>query len=313
MTQEDILVLLTSELSRVVPALGALAAIRASHGDARVVILAAEDMAEFLRTAPYADEVWEDGTRKSRNLKRWRDLRARLRTRAWTRVYDLDCDRHSKHLFWLMYGRRALSAARADLPWSGAISGTALAWTDPHRPRMHVRDQWAHQLRPAGIPVVPATDLSWVARRVTAFNVPFRMNEPYVLVAVEPGPGGPWPRLAEFARLAAAESRVLVAVGLNRPEDFDAVLKTCPGVIDLVGKATLNELVFMAWAAAGAIGADNGLMHLTAGAGCRAVVLYDAHSDPALAGQRGSRVTILRRPHLGAIPAAEVLTALKRL
>lgn len=313
MSGEGILVILTSDLSRLVPALGALAAIRASHGGARIVALTAEDLAEFVRTSPYADEVWEDGTRKSRNLKRWRDLRTRLRTRTWTRVYDLDCDRHSTHLFWLIYGRRALSAARAALPWSGAIPGTALAWTDPHRPQMHVRDQLSYQLRVAGIPVVPAPELSWVARRVTAFNVPFRMNEPYIIVAVEPGAGGPWPRLAEFARLAATESRVLVAVGLSRPEDFDLVIKGCPGMVDLVGKATLNELVFMAWAAAGALGANNGLMHLIAGAGCRSVVLYDAHSDPALEGQRGTRVTILRRPHLGGIPAAEVLAALKRL
>ncbi len=313
MATESILVVLTSGLERLVPALGALAALRASHAGAEIIILAATEYAEFLRTSPYANEVWEDDTVGSHNFRRWRSLRARLRSREWARVYDLDANRHSTHLFWLLYGRRGLSPARSCLAWSGIIPGTFLAWTNPHREQMHVRDQWADQLRQAGIPVVPATDLSWVARRVAAFNVPFRMNEPYLLVAVEPGPNGPWPRLGEFARLAAAEDRVLVAVGLTPPEDFDALKASCPGLVDLVGKATLNELVFLAWAAAGAVGADNGLMHLAAGAGCRSVVLYDASSDPALVGQRGSRVTILRRPHLGGIPATEVLAALKRL
>lgn len=149
---------------------------------------------------------------------------------------------------------------------------------------MHVRDQWAHQLRLAGIPVVPATDLSWVARRVTSFNVPFRMNEPYLLVAVDRGPAGPWPHLTELARLAAG--RLLVAVGFSRSEDIATLKAACPGLVDLVGKVTLNELVFMAWAAAGAVGTDNGTMHLAAEAGCRSVVLYDSHSDPALVGQR---------------------------
>jgi ADP-heptose:LPS heptosyltransferase len=311
MSAENILVVITSGLERLVPALGAIAAIRASHSAAQIVILAREEFADFLRTSPYPNEVWIDDTAGSRKLKRWRALRALLRSREWARVYDLDGNRHSTHLFWLLYGRRALSAARNCLPWSGVIPGTFLAWTDPHRMQMHVRDQWAHQLRIAHIPVVPATDLSWVARRVTAFNVPFKMNEPYLLIAVDPGPGGTWPHLAAFAGLA--QGRVMVAVGFNPPEDLARLKAAWPGLVDLVGKATLNELVFMAWAAAGAVGADNGVMHLAAGAGCRSVVLYDVNSDPALVGQRGSRVTILRRPQLGGIPATEVLAALKRL
>lgn len=311
MNAENILIVITSGLERLVPALGAVAAIRASHAHAEIVILAREEFAEFLRTSPYPNEVWIDNTAGSRSLKRWRALRAQLRSREWARIYDLDGNRHSGHLFWLTYGRRALSQARNCLPWSGTIPGTFLAWTDPHREQMHVRDQWAHQLKIARIPVVPATDLSWVARRVTSFNVPFRMNEPYLLLAMDRGAGGAWPHLAEFAQLAAG--RVLVAVGFDPSEDLAAVRAACPGLVDLVGKATLNELVFMAWAAAGAVGTDNGIMHLAAGAGCRCVVLYDSNSDPALVGQRGSRVTILRRPQLGGIPAAEVFAALKRL
>jgi ADP-heptose:LPS heptosyltransferase len=311
MSGEDILVIITSGLERLVPALGAIAAIKASHPNGQIVILARETFAEFLRTSPYPNEVWVDDTLGSRRLRRWRNLRTLLRSRDWARVYDLDGNRHSTHLFWLLYGRRALSPARNCLAWSGVIPGTFLAWTDPHRAQMHVRDQWAHQLRVARIPVVPATDLSWVARRVTSFNVPFRMNEPYLLIAMDRGPGGPWPHLAEFA--SQAQGRVLVAVGSSPTEDVAALRAACPGLVDLVGKTSLNELVFIAWAAAGAVGTDNGVMHLAAGAGCRSIVLYDAKSDPALVGQRGSRVTILRRPQLGSIPAAEVLAALKRL
>lgn len=313
MTADNILVVITSGLARLIPALGPIAAIRAAHVGAHIVVLTSADLADFLGASPYVDDVWMDTAQKSHDIRRWRDLQARLRTVTWSRVYDLDGNRHSRHLFWLLYGRRAFSAERASLPWSGVIRGTALAWTDPHRERMHLRDQWVHQLRVADIQIVPAAELSWVARRVTAFNVPFKMNEPYILVAVEPGPGGNWPRVGEFCRLAAAEGRVVVAVGFAPSADLEAAKQACPGLVDLVGQASLNELVFMAWAAAGAVGADNGLMHLIAGAGCRSVVLHDGLSDPALVGQRGSRVTILRRPQLGGIPVAEVLAALKRL
>lgn len=313
-TAPAILVILTSGLPRLIPALGALAAIRATHGDARIVVLTTAETVGFVQTSPYADEVWRDPTRGSRSLRSWRELRARLRSYTWQVICDLDHDRHSTHLFWLTYGRRAFRAARADLPWSGTIAGTAYAWTDPHRAHMHVTDQWAHQLRLMDIPVLPPTDLSWVARQVTAFNVPFRMNEPYVLIATDSGPGGHhWPHLAAFARQAAADGRTPVAVGLAPNPHMEALRENCPQIIDLVGQASINELVFMAWAATGAVGADNGLMHLMAGAGCRSVVLYDGRSDPALVGQRGARVTILRRPHLGDIPAAETLAALRRL
>src|SRR5687767_13495516 len=104
---ENILVVITSGLERIVPALGAIAAIKASHAGAHLVLLAREEFNEFLSVSPYPNEVWVDDTPGSRNLKRWRKMRALLRSKDWARVYDLDGNRHSTHLFWLLYGRRA--------------------------------------------------------------------------------------------------------------------------------------------------------------------------------------------------------------
>jgi hypothetical protein len=50
-------------------------------------------------------------------------------------------------------------------------------------------------------------------------------------------------------------------------------------------------------------------MHLIAAAGCPAVVLFSAASDPALCGQRG-RVAILRRDDLADLALEPVLAAL---
>lgn len=90
----------------------------------------------------------------------------------------------------------------------------------------------------------------------------------------------------------------------------EVVQEMCPSTIDLTGKATVNELVFLAWAATAAVGPDNGVMHLMAAAGCRSVVLFNGASDPALVGQRGARVTILRRPQLSEVLIGEVLASL---
>ena len=46
-----------------------------------------------------------------------------------------------------------------------------------------------------------------------------------------------------------------------------AVAASAPRAVDLTGHAAISDLVFLAWAAKGAVGGDNGLMHLFAIAG----------------------------------------------
>ena len=57
MSTESVLVIITAGLERLVPALGAIAAIKASHANAQIVILARAEFADFLRTSPYSAEV----------------------------------------------------------------------------------------------------------------------------------------------------------------------------------------------------------------------------------------------------------------
>ena len=166
----------------------------------------------------------------------------------------------------------------------------------------------------AGIGVILRPDLSWVARQVTAFAMPFRMHEPFVMIAPSSGPGTGWPgeRYADLARALDAAGQVPVVVGPDVPGAVThAIVDQCPGAVDLTGAATVNETVFLAWAAPAAVGPDNGMTHLTAAAGCRTVVLYDSASDPALVGQRGDKVSLLRRPQLTDIPLGEVLALLE--
>ena len=309
-----ILIICVGGLTRFMPALGVLASLRASHPAAHIILLSSPETASFASTAPYFDEVWTDDTKGSWDLARTLNLRRRLQTKSFDRIYDLDCDSHSTFLFRMMYG----FGTRKAIAWSGTLPGTALAHTDPHRSSMHLVDRWAAQLKTAGIPATMRPDLSWVARHVKSFNLPFRMTDPFVLLALTPGPagdGGPgdWrENFAELTSLLVEDGQQAVLVDHQaRPDLVAAITGRNPKAIDLTGKATMNELVLLAWAATAAVGADNGIMHLMAVAGCKTVVLYDAASDPALEGQRGTAVTILRRPVLAEIPAAEVMAAIK--
>jgi len=307
-----ILVISTQGLARFVPALGAMGAIRAHHRDAEIILLTAREVSAFAATAPYFDDVWIDPSDGTLNFTHLKALRARLIARPFDRVYDLEATPHTRRLFWLMHGWGGFR--RGGISWSGQISGVALSHDNPRRAAMHLVDRWAAQLKIAGIGAVLRPDLSWVARQVTSFAVPFRMTEPFVMIAPSPGPGTAWPaeRYADLARALDAAGQIPVVIGPNVPAAVtQTIADRCAAAVDLTGKATVNETVFLAWAATAAVGPDNGIMHLTAAAGCRTLVLYDGASDPALVGQRGNHVSLLRRPQLSGIPLGEVLSLLE--
>lgn len=194
-----LLVISTQGLKRFVPALGAMGAIRANHRNAHIVLLTDRTTSALAGTAPYFDEIWVDPTdgvlRGIGDLRRLWELRARLRTDGFDLIFDLDGTAHTTRLFWLMYGRRALPLNREGIAWSGVIPGTALSYVDPRQSAMHLVDRWAAQLKIAGIGAVLRPDMSWVARQVQSFTVPFRMTEPFVMITGAPGPGvspGAW-------------------------------------------------------------------------------------------------------------------------
>ena len=314
MTGERILVVATAGLERFVPALGPMAALRAHHHGATIILLTSPLIAAFAAASPYFSDVWVDETVTSRDLRKWLALRARLREQPFDRVYDFDASAHSKAIFWLMYGRRGLFD-RKTLPWSGIIPGTALDHTHPHHASMHLVDRWTAQLRLAGVHGVLRTDVAWVARQVRAFTVPFRMDESFVLLSLDAGPGAPWPaeNYADLARILDLDGKRPVLVGFKpAAATAAAVMALCPAALDLSDKIGVSDLIFLTWAAGGAVGPDNGVMHLTAAAGCPTVVLFDRTSDPALVAPRGDVVTILRRDQLADIPVNEVAASLRR-
>lgn len=296
MTTQHVLVIAAAGLGPFVQALAALARIRNHHRDARICLITAPEVIDFARGSPYVDDAWSETLPAWWKRRDRRDLGERLRAKDFSHVYDLD-------------GGALAHALRELLPgptWSRAAPSSAV----------HLHDRLAAQMRAAGLGELPPHDLTWVARRVTGFTLPMKMTDPFVLIATDPGPGdAAWPQsnLIALAQSIVAQGLVPVLVGVvPAPDLVRALLADVPSAVDLTGRAPINDLVFLGWAARGAVGADNGLMHLFAVAGCRAVVLYDGASDPARTGQRGMDVLILRRARLADIPVGEVVAALKQ-
>jgi ADP-heptose:LPS heptosyltransferase len=89
-----------------------------------------------------------------------------------------------------------------------------------------------------------------------------------------------------------------------------AIRNRCPEAVDLSGETALLELAALGRGARLAVGNDTGPMHLLSAAGCPSAVLFSSDSDPALCGQRGPAVTIIRPDSLHGLSANEVLEGL---
>lgn len=300
-----ILIIRTGGIAAFVQALCAFTAIRMHHGGAHITLVTDLDVKDFAQTSPYFDAVESDGN--SVNA-----LSSLVKRGGWSRIYDLDCSSRSARAYRKAQTWRQRFGLDKPVEWSGTAKGCLLSHANPNRMLMHVSDRLMDQLAEAAIAQQPPVSMAWVSRAVGTFSLPVSLSEPFVLMALDPGGANQaqWSasRCVELAELITAGGHRVVLVA-EHSQDLIAedVIESVPDAVNLCGTASHIEVVFLAWAAVGAVGYDNGLMHLTATAGCKSVVLYDPGSDAALAGHRGPDVTILRRHSLDAISAVEVM------
>ncbi len=304
-----VLVIKLGALGDFVQALGPFSAIRRHHGGARIVLLTTGPYRELAEASGFFDEVWTGGRPGGVDFAGWIELRRRMASGGFGRVYDLQTsDRSSfyRRLFW-----------PGPAPeWSGIARSCSHPHANPERDSLHTIERQAEQLEAAGIAEVPPLD--WAAldlsagRDVSRFGIAGR----YVLLTpagAQHRPGKRWPpdRFAALARTVAEKEMTPVLLGTAQEKALLAgIAAQCPGARDLAGETSLMDLVSLGLGAAVAVGNDTGPMHLIASAGCPSVVLYSNESDPALCGQRGPSVTILRRDGLDGLSVAEVVDAL---
>ncbi len=299
--KERILVIKLGALGDLVQATGPFAAICAHHVTAFRILLTRQTYADFMRQSPYFDAVWVDEQPELWQISRLLALRARLRGGRFNRVYDLQTSDRSSFYFWLM-GRP---------PWSGIIHGCAYPYLNPGRDHMHTLDRQAEQLAMAGIPVTPGPDLSWIRSDGAAG---LELKPPFVLLVgggAPHRPGKRWPaeHYAALARRLVQRGHTPVLIGTDQDRSaIDVIMDTCPQAVDLSARTSFTDLVGLGRHAVAAVGNDTGPMHLLAVSGCPCVVLYGPASDPALCAPRGTRVILLRSPHLAeAIATVEAM------
>ena len=301
-----VLVIKLGAMGDVVQATGPFAAIRRHHDDAHITLLTTKIFHDFAAAGGWFDEVWIDERPLWRELRRWRDLRKRLRSGQFDRVYDLQTSDRTAILF------RLFGFARKP-EWSGTVAGCSHRHTNPRRDFMHTIERQAEQLAVAGIAHVPPPDLESISSDIRRFDLP----SPYVLLV----PGGSphrhdkrWPaaKYADLARRLIAKGITPVVIGGAAETQIATAIATfCVGSHDLTNETTMVDIVGLARGAAAAVGNDTGPMHVIAIAGTPSVALFSNASDPELCGQRGDDVTLLRRHPLDDLSVDEVEAALR--
>lgn len=304
---DPILVIRLGALGDIVLSLGPMAAIRQHHPKARITLLTTRPYVAWLTQSPYFDDVWIDDRPPWWRPDRLLALRRRLIGGGFARVYDLQTSgRSSRYLkFWPRH---------AAPEWSGIAAGASHPDSNPDRGITHTIDRQREQLRLAGIPDTPLTDLSWMnPTDLARFNLPER----YALLV----PGGSahrpekrWPvaNYAKLARLLSSGGITPVIIGGADERGLaSAILTTCPTARDLTTATSFEDLVTLARSALLAAGNDTGPMHLIAAAGTPGVVLFSQHSNPDLCAPRQPRMTILRRDDLASLTVDEVFEPLE--
>jgi ADP-heptose:LPS heptosyltransferase len=302
-----ILVIRLGALGDIVLSLGPMAAIRQHHPKAKITLLTTLPYAAWLKQSPYFDEVWIDDRAPWWRPDRLLALRRRLTGGGFARVYDLQTSgRSSRYLkFW---------SRRAAPEWSGIAAGASHPDSNPKRGVAHTIDRQREQLRLAGIPDTPLSDLGWMkSTDLARFSLPQR----YALLV----PGGSahrpekrWPveNYAKLARLLSSSGIMPVIIGGADERGLaSTILTACPNARDLTTATSFEDLVTLARGATIAAGNDTGPMHLIAAAGTPGTVLFSRHSNPDLCAPRQPRMTILRRDDLAMLTVDEVFEPLE--
>ena len=307
MESKRVLVIKLGALGDVILAMGPFKAIRDHHRDAHVTLLTTAPFADVARRSGYFDEVWVDRRAKPWHLGAWFALAKRLRGARFQRVYDLQ---HADRT--LVYYRLMTRARHVE--WSGIAAGCSHPHANPHRDAMHTIERQAEQLAMAGIAETPPADLHWLAADVEGYALPAR----YALLV----PGGArhrldkrWPAggYREVAAWLAGRGVAPVCIGAQVEREVLAeVAAATPEAVNLCDQTGFDQIASLARGAAVALGNDTGPMHLIAAAGCPALVLYSAVSDPALTAPRGRCVTVLRKPRMAELDVATVIAAVAR-
>ena len=306
--KEHILVIRLGALGDLIFCFQAFHEIRQAHPGAEIALLTRAPFASFAGALPWFDRIIIDTHPTFATPSDWLRLRQKIADFNPAVVYDLQGKRRQTILYALLGGPFGPA-------WSGAAPLCKFPRPWPPAPGMSFTDFLAAQLRAAGVPATPASDLAWFDAPVGKFFLPTR----YAVLIPGCSPNAlhkRWPsqKFAALARKLREKGLDCVVVGMAADAEAVAVIKAfVPEVIDLCGRTSLFELAGILRRAVLVIGNDTGPLHMAAALQTPTVALFSGKSDPVWSKPPGPKVVWRQSANIGDLSVANVVSAIEEL
>jgi len=296
-----ILVIKHGALGDIIQAIDGFASLRAGHEGDHLAVLTSPAFAGFLEKMPFFDAVHVDrrgGFLALAELLRMR----RLFRQGWDRIYDFQSSGRTRRYFRFLIPR--------DVEFVGLPREASHPL--PDMTGMNNRDRMLLAARLGGCPEITATT-DWLTGRQDASTA----NHVVLIPGCSPAkPAKRWPA-ASFAALAArlkgdGYEPVLAGTALDR-DVGDAILAAVPGIRDMIGKTSLEELAALLASARLVVGNDTGPVFMAARLGAPTIMVMSRHTDPAMSAPVGPRAGWIKREDIAAIDAGDVLAAAREV
>jgi ADP-heptose:LPS heptosyltransferase len=302
---ERILIIKLGALGDVILAMDAFHAIHTRHPAAHISLLTRSPFVSLTKHMPWFDEVICDTSPKLFQFSKWLSLRTTLRSKKFTRVYDLQGNDRSALYFKLIGPNRP--------EWCGFVKGCSHLRHDHRKDPVPATERMLRFLESVDVPRAGAADLSWLSGSVDALGLP----ETFIMLVPGCSPQHPhkrWParHFADLVHLLAIKGIAAVAVGTKVDQDaIEEIRLLAPSLLSLAGKTDIGQVAEVARRALGVVGNDTGPIHIAAITGAPTLVLMSGKSDPVKMIPRGSDVSFLQKDQLADLPATEVLESIR--
>lgn len=288
--KENILVIKLSALGDFIIALGAMKAIRKNHPDAHITLFTTKSFRSLAQQSGYFDDIWIDSKPKLHQISQWMTLRNKLNNADFTRVYDLQNNDRTAIYYGLLKNPKP--------EWVGAKKGASHHYDEQDRTAGLAFDGLALTLKAGGIENISVDKMEWLKGDISQYNLP-----PSYFVIV-PGsaisrPEKRWDKknYIELSKLYIEKGYIPVLIGTAEEQKIlSDIKKECPTALNLAGNTSFAQIVALSRNAAFAIGNDTGPMHMIAPTGCKTLVIFSEHSNPARNAPTGDNLHIIQKP-----------------
>ena len=288
---QNILVIKLGALGDFIQALGPMKAIRAYHPSAQITLLTTKGFKDFAQRSGYFDQILIDSRPKFYQIFSWINLRKKLNTQKFSRVYDLQNNDRTQIYFNLFSPKPE---------WVGVAKGASHRNTSPERTKGLAFHGHVQTLKKAGVDHVEIDPLDWIEGDLEKFN----LSKPYALIVPGSAPSRPkkrWPAKYYINLCQSLIEREIqpVIIGTNDEKNItETIAEACPQAINLGGKTSLFDIAVLARHAKISIGNDTGPMHMIAPTGCQTIVLFSSNSNPVRHAPLGDNVVSLQKNNL---------------